>query len=183
MNKIPKNFTLQTNRFQLRCPKMKDIPVIFSASQYKGFTDGMLWFPPTQQEDLIPTIENGINAWETGDAYSFCVTHQKNDTLIARIGIRKTNTVNVWSIGFWTHPEQQKKGIMTEVLKAVLQFGFEQLNAIKIEASYAYWNKASEKVLLSSGMRFVERIKNGFKKNNLAVDEVVMAIEQENWSI
>lgn len=90
-------------------------------------------------------------------------------------------TCTIWNIGFWTHPESQRQGIMTESVHAILRFGFEELLATRIEACHAIWNKASEKVLERNGMKFVRYIPQGFKKKGQWIDENLLAINKEEW--
>ncbi len=179
--KISKSYSLETERFNLRIPNSEDIPYIFSASRFEGFNDGMLWEPPEKEEELIEPLHNGIKSWELGDGFSFTIVEKGSTALLGRISIRRAEEVNVWNVGFWTHPESQKKGVMTESLSAVLQFGFEELLAIRIEACHAIWNKASEKVLKRNGMSFVAYLEKGFKKKGKWIDENLLAITKEEW--
>jgi len=71
---------------------------------------------------------------------------------------------------------------MTEALKGVLKFGFEELSAVKIEACHALWNKASEKVLKRNGMMFERYLEQGFKKNGQWVEENLLVINREKWN-
>ena len=178
---IPKSHIIQTNRFQLRAPSLQDASRIFSATRYKGFNDGMPWEPPVSEDEIIEPINKSIEAWESGGGYSFTIVKKGTAELLGRISIRKTAKGQVWNVGFWTHPASQKQGIMTETLAGVLKFGFEELSATRIEADYAVWNKASEKVLQRNGMEFVEYIEKGFMKRGEWVDENKLAIDRRTW--
>ena len=70
---------------------------------------------------------------------------------------------------------------MTEAVKAVIDFGFRQLKAREVEACYALWNKASERVLQKNGMQFVRYLEQGFQKNGGWVAENLLAIRREGW--
>lgn len=178
---FPSDFTLTTERFLLRQPTIKDISRIFSASRVPGFTDGMLWEPPQHESELIEVIEGSCQAWASREGFSFTVTQATQDELLGRISIRKTENKDVWNIGFWTHPDVQNQGIMTEIIPTILRFGFEQLNAQRIEAEHALWNKASEKVLTRNGMQFVSTVEKGFQKKGQWVPENKVAIDVEDW--
>jgi ribosomal-protein-alanine N-acetyltransferase len=52
---------------------------------------------------------------------------------------------------------------MTEALRRVLAFGFEELAASEIDAQCATWNTASRKVMEKSGMMWREQLEQGFK--------------------
>jgi len=72
---------------------------------------------------------------------------------------------------------------MTEVVKEILHFRFTTLKAIRIEAEYAIWNKASEKILHNNGFQFIRVVEKGLLKNGEWVAENAVAIEYKDWII
>lgn len=166
---IPLNYSIQTKRLRLRSREIEDNSMIFSATRFDGFNDGMPWDPPETEQELIPRVEHAKKLWRQGDSYTFVIEY-KNQS-IGMISIRKTDTENIWSIGYFLHPNFQGQGFMTESVKAVIDFGIIELKAKIIEAQCAVWNMASEKVLISSGMKFTEKIPQGFMKKGFWVEE------------
>jgi ribosomal-protein-alanine N-acetyltransferase len=179
---IDKSFEIETSRFVLRIPNKEDIPFVFSATRYPGFNDGMLWEAPENESELLEPLKRTIRKWEEAIEYTFTIVRKKQNELIGRISIRKTKEENVWETGFWTHPDSQNEGVMTEALAGILQFGFEQLKANKIQACHALWNKASEKVLKRNGMEFEKYLPHGFKKKGEWVAENLLSVGKEKWS-
>lgn len=179
--RIPKSFTIETERLLLRIPDADDIPFIFSATRYDGFNDGMLWEPPNTPDELIIPHENVIKTWEDNSAYDFTITDKIQNCSVGRISIRKELQQDTWNIGFWTHPEKQTRGYMTEATKAVINFGFEKLDANKIVACHALWNKKSERVLTKVGMTFSKYIEKGYQKKGQWMDENLLEINREDW--
>ncbi len=178
--KFPTSFTIETSRCRLLHISLDDIPHIMSATRYPGFNDGMVWEPPANAEELIAPFEANTKAWADDHAYSFTIEEKNSKTFIGRISIRPKGEF-IWNFGFWTHPEKQNQGFMTEAVFAVMQFGFEQLGASKITACYAVWNRASEAVLKKAGMEFVEHIPEGFQKNGQWVPQNLFDITREKW--
>lgn len=178
---LPTSTILETPRLHLRIISQKDLPHVFSASRHPGFTNGMQWEPPEKEEELMAPLLRGIQAWEKGEGYAFTIENKVSSEFLGRISIRKTSTPKLWNLGFWTHPDHQGKGIMSEAVQAVLHLGFEKLQAEEIEACYALWNKASARVLEKNGLQFVRYIKEGFKKHGLWVEENVCSIKREAW--
>jgi [ribosomal protein S5]-alanine N-acetyltransferase len=175
------NFTIKTARCILRCPSADDIPDVFAATRFAGFNDGMTWEAPTSIDELCEPLKANLLAWEAGNAFAFSITATHSKILLGRIGIRKSAEINVWNLGFWTHPEHQRQGYMTETAKSLLEFGFKQLGATRIEASHALWNTASQKVLEKIGMKFIEYIPQGFQKQGQWIEENKMGITKEEW--
>ncbi len=178
---IPKDFTINTARCRLRCPSAADLPQVFSASRFAGFNDGMQWEPPESIEELAEPLTENLRDWNAGTTYCFTIANPVFDTLIGRIGIRQTKHPHVWNLGFWTHPEHQGKGYMTEAVIAILEFGFEHLGAAQLEASYALWNKGSRRVLEKVGMKSIAYIPHAFQKKGRWIEANKTRITQQEW--
>lgn len=181
--KLSKSYIIETQRCMLRCVSLEDIPHVFSATRYQGFNDGMLWEPPTEKEELVEPYQRSIISWENGEAYTFTIEPKDSKNFIGRISIRKGEILGVWNIGFWTHPIYQGQGYMTECAQAIIDFGFSELKAEKIEACHALWNKASERVLQKIGMNYIEYVSQGFVKKEKWVEENRLGISREDWQI
>ncbi len=102
---IPKDFKIITKRFILRIPSEADFSAIFSATRYPGFNDGMLWEPPTKIDELIAPLRSNHMAWEAGLGYGFTIDEKESEKFMGRISIRKTDKLDLWNIGYYTHPE------------------------------------------------------------------------------
>lgn len=179
--KIPRTYRINSKRCILRCISEQDIPHVFSATRFQGFNDGMLWEPPQSIEELNEHFKRSLQAWDSGSAYTFTIESAKNSAFIGRISLTKGETEGVWNLGFWTHPEHQRQGYMTEAAQVIVEFGFTVLDADRIEAYHALWNTGSEKVLKNVGMKFLRYIPQGFQKHGKWVDENLLTIEREAW--
>lgn len=179
--KFPTEFTLLTERCRLRYISREDIPHIFSASRYKGFTDGMLWEPPETEAELIKPYQNNVKAWEEDSAYAFTIEEKITSEFLGRISIRSESEPNVWNLGFWTHSKHQGKGYMSEAVQAIIDFGFRELDASRIEACHATWNMPSERVLKKAGMTFLRHIPEGYQKRGEWVAEDLLGISRQSW--
>ena len=180
---VSRDYVIETPRCRLRCVSESDIPHVFSATQFDGFNDGMLWDAPKNIEELYDPLTRSLEAWASGNAFCFTIESKLERTFIGRISIRKEKVEHVWSIGFWTHPVHQGKGYMSEAAQAIVAFGFQHLEAKRIEACHALWNLKSEKILKKVGMRFIKHIPEGFKKKGQWVDENLLALEKCDWDL
>ena len=174
--KFSTDFTLTTTRCLLRHISEADIPHVFSASRIAGFNHGMVWDPPHEQSELLESHHEFCKAWKEGSAYVFTI--ESKEDFIGRVSIRSDEKPGLWNLGFWTHPQQQGKGFMTEAVKRILTFGFEQLGAIEIEACHASWNEASKRVLEKSGFIQREHLEQGFQKQGNWVPEERLSIKK-----
>lgn len=83
------------------------------------------------------------------------------------IGIASFNTIN-WSnktayVGYWIHKNYQGQGIVTKVVKTLINYAFKSLELNKVEIRMATGNQKSERI----------PIKLGFKKEGV--------IRQAEW--
>lgn len=176
--KFPTTKTLESPRCRLRYISKEDIPHIFQATRYQGFNDGMLWEPPLNEDELTGPYESNVKAWAEDLAYCYTIETKEPLEFVGRVAIRKKEEKDLWDLGFWTHPEQQRKGYMSEAVRVVIDFGFRDLQASQIVACHALWNKQSEKVLKKNGMRFIKHIPEGFKKKGKWVEENLLGISR-----
>lgn len=178
---IPKDLTISTARCLLRCPSAADIPAVFSATRHAGFNDGMQWEPPKTIAELDEPWREQLLAWDAGVLFGFTIADPISDRLLGRVGIHKTERADVWKLGFWTHPEHQGQGYMTEAATAMLEFGFDRIGASYIEASYALWNKSSQRVLEKIGMKFIGYLPHAFQKQGRWIEANKMRISKAEW--
>jgi len=104
--------------------------------------------------------------------YTFAIENRLNSEFIGLFGLKlgkeKYKRGEVW---YKIHSNYWKKGFATESLKAVINFGFENLNLHRIEAGCAVGNIGSFKVLEKAGMiregrlRQVLPLKSGWSDN------------------
>lgn len=179
---LPASYTLTTARCLLQRVREEERVHVLDASRYEGFHDGMLWEPPQTAEELRLPYENALKAWEDGSAYSFSILDRLNHyDFIGRIALRRDPTSDDWNIGFWTHPERQGQGLMTEAVAALVDLAFGTLDANRIDADHALWNKASRRVLEKNGLKFLEHLPQGFMKRGAWVAEDRLRLSRAEW--
>jgi [ribosomal protein S5]-alanine N-acetyltransferase len=178
---ISQDFSIETARCLLRCSSVDDIPAIFEATRVPEFHQGMESEAPETIEQLYEALTENSLAWAAGRLFSFTIADLASNNLLGRIGIHKNTRLGVWNLGFWTHPEHQSKGYMTEAVTAIIGFGFERLDAAQIEASYALWNKSSQRVMEKSGMKFVGYMPHAFQKRGRWIEANKMRITRQEW--
>lgn len=178
---IPQDLTIATARCRLRFPTVADLPDVFEAARSPKFHDGMNSEPPQTIDDLAEGLRESSLDWDAGKLFSFTIADLSSDALLGRIGIHQQRRLGVWNLGFWTHPAHQGKGYMTEAVIAIVEFGFDRLEANQIEASYALWNKSSQRVLEKAGLKFVGYIPHAFQKRGRWIEANKMRITQQEW--
>ena len=149
------NFTpfpnLETQRLKLRRLKITDVKEILAL---RSNPDIMKFIPrpliKTEKEALefITTMDTNI---DTNKVINWAITTKEEDRLIGMIGYYRTKPEDFRSeVGYILSGDFHGKGIITESLERVIQFGFEEMGLHSIEAVIDPDNFASEKVLLKN---------------------------------
>jgi ribosomal-protein-alanine N-acetyltransferase len=178
---LPMTYAIETERCRLRIVSAEDIPHVFSASRFPGFNDGMVWEAPHTIEELEAPHRKSILKWKRGEAYTFTIEAKDTAVFIGRIGLRAETEANVWSVGFWTHPDKQGHGFASEALRAIVDLAFSQLDAVSVEGCHALWNVASRRVFEKAGMTFSRHVPEGFRKNGSWVPEDCFSTDRNQW--
>ena len=78
-------------------------------------------------------------------------------------------------IGYWLGEEFWGKGIMTEAIGAITEYGFSKFDIVRIYADVFEWNAASARVLEKNGFVFEARLKKAIVKNGRIGDVLMYA--------
>jgi RimJ/RimL family protein N-acetyltransferase len=78
--------------------------------------------------------------------------------------------------GYWLSPDYWGRGIMSSVLRAVVDYAFETFEINRLWAGAFVWNPGSVRVLEKAGFVFEAQFKESAFKDGVFVDEVIYAI-------
>jgi len=114
--------------------------------------------------DFILTIKKRVQNNET---FYFGITYKNQQNLLGTICLyRFSEDRTKAEVGYELLPDYHRKGIMSEALSAVLNFGFNELNLLEILAFTNKFNENSKGLLLKHDFVLQEgRIDEGFPDN------------------
>lgn len=82
-------------------------------------------------------------------------------------------------MGYYIAEEYWGKGIMTEVIKKIVEYAFENFNIVRIHAEPFARNVGSRKVLEKAGFKLEGVLKSSVVKNDIIEDSCIYAIVKE----
>lgn len=147
---------LTTERLLLREFTLDDVPVVFEIFQREDVNEWLETSPMQSIEDAEARVRSRIGLFNDGMGFRWAIALREDPgKLIGSCGFfsvrRGTQTVEA---GYELHPDFWRRGIMTEALRAVIQFSFgmqDLMQVHRIEALVAPGNLASNRLLEKLG--------------------------------
>jgi ribosomal-protein-alanine N-acetyltransferase len=118
--------------------------------------------------DAIKFIKELDNYIETNQSIAWGITLKNDPKIIGTICLWNFSQNNKTAeVGYDLDPKYQNKGIMSETLKMIIDFGFKELKLDKIEAFTHTENENSKKLLEKNGFHLNENRKDLDNKSNI----------------
>ena len=173
---------LESDRLLLRRLNNDDVNEVL---ELRGNPENMKYVPRpliTSKEDSLVHIALIDDKIVNNIGINWAITLKESPKMIGIIGHYKIHLENYRSeIGYMILPEYHGKGIVTEAVKLVLKYGFEQLQLHSIEAIIDPENGASEKVLQKNGfVKEAHLIENEFYDGKF-LDTVIYSLLKRNF--
>ena len=168
---------ITTERLILRCLEVSDDQQIFMLRSDNRVNQ---YLARPKQKDIkesmafISKINNGIN---NNEWIYWAITLKESSKLIGTICLWNfSSKKNVAELGYELDPAFQGKGIMSETLKKIIEFGFQEIELYTIDA-YTHKNNNNSTILLQ---------KHNFKldeerKDKGNSDNIIFMLTKQNW--
>ena len=149
---IQKNNIL-TKRLQLRPFELSDGHRVRDLAGDKAIADTTLNIPHPYEDGMAEQwIATHAPQFQSGESANFAIVMRYSQELIGAIGLSINKRFNRAELGYWVGKEYWNQGYCTEAAKAMLEYGFQELNLHKIYAHRITRNPASGKVIEKIGM-------------------------------
>nr|WP_317357351.1 GNAT family protein [uncultured Tyzzerella sp.] len=151
---------LETERLILRRFNINDLDDFFEYAKIEEIGLNAGWIPHSSKEDTSLILNMFIN-----DKNTFAIVYKNNNKVIGSISLSRDKlrtTTNSKSLGYVLSKKYWGKGIMTEVVKKILEYAFLNLNLDIISVSHFTDNIASKKVIIKNGFIYEGTLRNSF---------------------
>ena len=174
--------TLYTTRLKLRKLEQSDLPLIVQYANNKKIADNVLSFPhPYQQKDALDWMASTYKGFEEKQKFVFAIAIKETNAFVGAIGLNLDMTNNKAELGYWIGEPHWSKGLATEAIGAVLQYGFISLELHKIYATHFTDNPASGKVMTKNGMIREGHLKDHYKKGAVYKSVIQYRLTKEEF--
>lgn len=175
---------LESERLSFRKLKNEDAPEIL---KLRSNPETMKFIPRPLLVDIdgalahIKLINDKI---EENIDINWAVTEKNNPKCIGIIGFFRTQPEHFRTeLGYMILPEYSGKGYVTEAVKTLLNFAFNELQFHSIEAVIDSRNNASERVLIKNGFTKEAHFKENFYYNNEFTDTVIYSLLKRDFKL
>lgn len=146
---------IETGRLKMRKLSMRDASDVFDYASVPEVAEHVTWNYHRNIADSIHFLRIITQQYEDGTPSPWGITVKENKKLVGTIGFHFWSPANHFAeVGYALSKDYWNRGIMTEALNAVLDFGFTRMQLNRIEAMCKLENAASEKVMLKCRMNF-----------------------------
>ncbi|QQX26907.1 GNAT family N-acetyltransferase [Heyndrickxia sporothermodurans] len=149
--------SIETERLILRELTVEDAHNLYSYYSDREISKYLDWFGPQSEEQAIKMIRYWAKQYQEGTFMRFGIALKTDNKIIGTIPINPVRGTFEWKlpivIGYELSRVYWNQGLMTEALKAVITYVFEELNNHRIIAEVFPENQASLKVLEKLGFQ------------------------------
>ena len=145
--------TLKTERLILRKVRRRDAADIFAYAQDEEVARHVLWDAHRSIRDTRGYIRYLRGQYAAGEPSSFVMELRATGRVIGTIGFMSySEEHNCAEVGYSMGRPWWHQGLMTEALREVLRFSFDEMELHRVEARHELDNPASGRVMARCGM-------------------------------
>ena len=168
---------LESERLILRQIKNTDVSEVF---KLRSNSEVMKYIPRplvTSNEEALNHIKMIQDKIDTNEGINWAVTLKGNDKLIGIVGHYRIKWEHFRSeIGYMLLPEYSGKGITSEVVAILIDYGFNKMKMHSLEAIIDPKNHASARVLEKNGFVKEAHLKENEFYNGEFIDTIIYSL-------
>jgi [ribosomal protein S5]-alanine N-acetyltransferase len=145
---------LSTPRLILRALRTSDLDDLYEYASDPEIDQHVPWEHYQNIDEARENLNEFLEEYEKDGLGAWDIEHRAENKLIGIINISIPHRINRRvELGYTISQAYWGKGYATEAVQAVIQFGFEKMKLVRIEAVVLPENLASARVLEKSGMQ------------------------------
>jgi len=145
--------TLSTDRLRLRSLALADAPAVQSLLADYDIAAGALNIPHPYPEGYGEYwIRRVLSAAANSTRFPFALVRWEDNLLVGTVNLLTHPHDRRDEMGYWLGKPFWRQGYMTEAVRRVVQFAFEDLQVNRLQAACFSWNVASARVMQKVGM-------------------------------
>lgn len=165
-----------TKKFTLRPFKQTDAKNIAKYINDKAIFNNTLHIPyPYKLKDAREWLAKTIPQYQKRKPRNFHLAIEIRGEVVGSVGLMEIQGGHKAELGYWLARKHWKKGILSEAVKEMLDYGYKMFQLKRIYAYVFMHNKGSQKVLKNNGLVKEGVIRKGVVKDGKYLDELLLA--------
>ncbi len=180
---MPPPTELASSRLCLTPPAVKDIPQLLLLLNDTLVAEMTLSIPfPFRENDAVAWLHSVSERRQVGTAYVFAIREADSAGLIGAIGVHLHPLYGSAELGYWIGAPYRGRGFATEAIGAVIDFAFEHLGVVRVQAMHKYSNHPSGKAMRANGMRQEAELEDYVVKHGVPQTVIQYRILRREWA-
>lgn len=174
--------TLETPRLRLRRLNMRDAQDIYDYGRDPIVARHVLWDAYRSVGEARSYLRYMLRKYRLGEPASWGIEWKESGRIIGTIGFMWIQRENASAeAGYSLSRAYWNRGIMTEALSALIDYGFRSMNLNRIEAQHETLNPASGAVMRKCGMLHEGTLRQRMLNKGKFVDVELYAILRRDY--
>lgn len=175
--------SLESERLMLRQFKYSDDKEML-VNWISDPTIQSLIFEPiyTTKKEVLELLDKWIGAYSNSDYYRWAIIDKSTGVCIGQIAIFLVDNKNHFGeIEYVLSREFHRKGYVTEAVRAILDFAFNEVDFHKIQVCHEEGNIASQGVIRKNNFRYEGTLRDYFFVNGKYVDRLYYSMLKDEF--
>lgn len=175
------DLTLRTDRLLLRPFRTTDAEAVHRLAGSKDVAAGTFLPHPMNRQAAQDWITERLKDHEAGTGVTFAITLPESAQVIGSIGVELVTAHEQGRLSYWLGQAYWNQGYGTEVVTALVEYGFTRLTLHRIYAPHFHTNPASGRVLQKVGMTHEGRLREHYLRFGQRIDVELYGMLREEF--
>jgi len=173
--------TLETERLRLRPLAFEDEAAVFALASDPEIARFVRFEAHRTRAETRAFIELVLEHYRRGDPFAWAIILREDGGLLGSCGfVSQVPERKSAEIGYWLGKPYWGKGYAVEAARALVRFGFQQMDLERVEAKCFLENRAGQRVIGKLGMKFEATDRSEMIKGSYP-ELRVYAIAKQDW--
>ena len=175
--------TIELHRVRL-CPlKPSDAAAIQQTAASREVADTMISIPhPYPAGEAQQYVSSQETEKRAGHGFTFAIERKPDTLFCGLVELRRIDREHSQGeLSFWLGADFWGRGYMSEVVRAVVRYGFEHLDLNRLYAYHMVRNPACGKVLEKNGFKQEGLLRQRVRKWGVFEDVALWAVLRQDW--
>jgi [ribosomal protein S5]-alanine N-acetyltransferase len=172
--------TLETERLLLRSWTLNDLDDFYEYARDPDIGPNAGWEPHADKAVSARILQSFIEKDEV-----WAIVYKQNNKAIGSLGLhpdRMREGINGKMVGYVLSQDYWGKGLMSEAVKRIIQFAFEETDVDLLSVRHYPFNQRSRRVIEKCGFTFEGTLRQASKLyNGMVVDDVCYSITRQEY--